>query len=102
MKTNQRTEKGIVKTVPDICITSGRRLVAGIDRAKRNLAAEFQNMLELPERLLQVALNEAEALAWETGFPQLVFPTLATEKVEAISAWYGHGEHLKSNYAMAV
>src|ERR1700677_1226643 len=102
MNANQRTEKGIVKAVSDLCLASGRNLMAGIERAKQNLAVEFQKRLELPERLLQVALNEAEALAWETGYPQLVFPALATEKIEAISAWYGRGKRLKSNYAMAV
>jgi len=102
MNTKRGTEKNIVETVSDICLASGRKLVAGIDRVKRNLAAEFQNTLELPERLLRVALNEAEALAWETGYPQLVFPTLATEKIEAISAWYDHGKSLNSNYTMAV
>jgi hypothetical protein len=49
-----------------------------------------------------VALNEAEALAWETEYPQLVFPTLAEEKIAAISSWYGHGGTLHSEYAMAV
>jgi hypothetical protein len=47
-------------------------------------------------------LNEAEALAWETEYPQLVFPALAEEKIEAISSWYSHGGILNSNYALAV
>jgi hypothetical protein len=29
-------------------------------------------------------LNEAEALAWQTDYPQLFFPTLAMEKVQAV------------------
>jgi len=33
------------------------------------------------------ALNEAEAAAWQTMFPHLVFPALATEKVQAAIAW---------------
>jgi hypothetical protein len=37
--------------------------------------------------MLQLALNEAEGLARQTDFPLLVFPTLAREKAEAISAW---------------
>jgi hypothetical protein len=39
-------------------------------------------------RLLRLALNEAEALAWQTGFPQLVFPSLAAEKAQGVSQWY--------------
>ena len=38
--------------------------------------------------LVKLALNEAEALALQTGFPHLVFPALAEEKVHAIAAWH--------------
>jgi hypothetical protein len=100
MNTNRGTVNEIVRIVPDSWIASGQKLIVGIEHAKRELAAEHK--FELPERLFRVALNEAEALAWETEYPQLVFPSLAEEKIEAISAWYGHGEPLHSNYAMAV
>lgn len=39
------------------------------------------------QRVLRLALNEAESIAWQTGFPQLVFPVLAKEKAEAVAAW---------------
>jgi hypothetical protein len=100
MNTNQGIANESVRIVPDSWIASSHRLIVGIEKAKRELAAEHK--FELPERLFRVALNEAEALAWETEYPQLVFPSLAEEKIEAISAWYGHGEPLHSNYAMAV
>jgi len=100
MNTNQRTANGSVKITPDSWIASSEKLIVGIEQAKRDLATEHK--FELPERLFRVALNEAEALAWETEYPQLVFPALAEEKIEAISAWYDHGESLHSNYAMAV
>src|SRR5580692_11834981 len=100
MNTSERAEENIVKIAPDTWIASGQKLIMGIEGAKRSLAAEHR--FELPERLFRVALNEAEALAWETEYPQLVFPALAEEKIEAISAWYDHGESLHSNYAMAI
>jgi hypothetical protein len=100
MNTNQRTANDVVKLVPGSWIASGQKLIVGIEQAKRDLAAGHK--FELPERLFRVALNEAEALAWETEYPQLVFPSLAEEKIEAMSAWYDHGESLHSNYAMAV
>ena len=100
MNANKRVTRNIVKIVPGSWIASGQKLITGIDDAKRNLAAEYK--FELPERLFRVALNEAEALAWETEYPQLVFPALAQEKIEAISSWYSHGGFLNSNYAMAV
>ena len=97
MKTNY---KNIIKA--DYWTASSQKLVVGIWRAKQKLVARFQAASELPKRLVQVALNEAEALAWETGFPQLVFPDLAEEKIAAISKWYGHGGTLHSGYATAM
>jgi hypothetical protein len=100
MTTNQGAAKNIIQIVPNPSMVSGRKLIAGMEQAKWNLAAEYKSAL--PDRLFRVAVNEAEALAWETEFPQLVFPTLAEEKIEAISAWYSHGGSLRSSYAMAV
>lgn len=95
-------KKNIVNTVPDLWTVSGQKLIVGMNRAKHDLAAQFADQSELPLRLFQVALNEAEALAWETGYPQLVFPALAEEKIAAISSWYDHGATSHSEYAIAV
>jgi len=54
---------------------------------------EFSSLTNLQPRVLQLALNEAEALAWETGFPHLFFPLLAMEKACALAAW-----HLRQQY----
>jgi hypothetical protein len=94
--------KNLAKIVPNSWVASSQKLIVGIERAKRELAVQFVGHPELPQRLFQVALNEAEALAWETEYPQLVFPTLAEEKIAAISSWYDHGGTLHSEYAIAV
>jgi len=94
--------KNIVKIAPDAWVASGRKLIVGIERVRQNLAARFARQSEIPQRLFRSALNEAESLAWETEYPQLVFPTLAEEKIAAISSWYDHGGTLRSDYAMAV
>lgn len=86
----------------DSWIASSQKLIVGIERAKQDLAARFEDQSEVPQRLFQVAMNEAEALAWETEYPQLVFPTLAEEKIAAISHWYDRGGTLHSDYAVAV
>lgn len=39
-------------------------------------------------RVLRLALNEAEALAWQTEFPHLFFPALASEKANTALAWH--------------
>ena len=40
-----------------------------------------------PPRLVRLALTEAEALAAQTGYPHLVFPLLAEEKVQQVTRW---------------
>ena len=69
------------------CNASCRKLVAGIRRAKDALVTEFRGRAGHDEQMLRLALNEAEALAWQTEFPFLVFPTLAREKAESVAAW---------------
>lgn len=52
-------------------------------RAKATILAEARGQARGPERWLRAVLDEAEAEAWQTGFPQLIFPTLAWERVQA-------------------
>ena len=54
---------------------------------KAAILAESSRALSAPDRLVRLALNEAEAAAWQTGYPHLLFPALATEKVQAVAAW---------------
>ena len=68
----------------DGCRASCRKILA---RTKAAIFAESQHALQSQERLLQLALNEAEAAAWQTGYPHLLFPALATEKVQTVIAW---------------
>ena len=46
-------------------------------------------------RILNLALNEAEALACETGMPELVLLTLAEEKVRATRQWFSRQQLFK-------
>jgi hypothetical protein len=71
----------------EACTSSCKKLLAGIQNIKAALLNEFRQTTFGQERLLQLALNEAEALAYETGFPLLTFPVLAREKVQAVAAW---------------
>ncbi len=72
----------------EFCLASCRKLISQMERTKNAIAAEFRGMMGKHQHVLQLALNEAEALAWETGFPSLVFPTLAAEKAQAVAAWH--------------
>jgi hypothetical protein len=51
------------------------------------VAREFEEQVDVRSRLFRLSLNEAEALAWQSGFPHLFFPTLADEKAQAAAAW---------------
>ena len=46
-------------------------------------------------RVLELALNEAEALAWQTGLGHLLFPVLAWEKASAVAAWHTRQQYIR-------
>jgi hypothetical protein len=84
-------------------LASCRTLLSQIEKTKDALLTEFRGTLAAHEHLLRLALNEAEALAWQSGVPQLVFPTLAREKVQALAAWHARQQSLHhSSVAFAV
>ena len=58
-----------------------------IAKVRALIEREFLILRQREPRLLRQALNEAEAIAWQTGFPQLVFPSLALEKARAVATW---------------
>ena len=47
------------------------------------------------DRLIRLALNEAEALAWSEPFPYLTFAALAEEKVANVRRWQHRQEQLR-------
>ena len=77
------------------CVASYKRLMAQIEEVKAAVVNEFRGRLETDQRVLELAMNEAEALAWETGFPQLLFPDLAAEKARAVAGWHERQQALR-------
>lgn len=71
-------------------VASCQTALAQITAAKEAIFAESREALKSRESLLRQALNEAEAVAWQTMYPHLVFPALAEEKVQAVIAWNAH------------
>jgi hypothetical protein len=86
-------------TLATICWRSCRKLIAQIQHAKYAILAEFRQTFKAPEQMLRLALNEAEALAWQTAYPHLVFPMLATEKAQAVANWSAHQESIRHSEA---
>jgi hypothetical protein len=81
------------------CVASCRKLLAQLEGVREQVVAEFRDRLDGHKHVLDLALNEAEALAWESGFPQLFFPTLATEKASAVTGWHLRQQSLRQRTA---
>lgn len=95
MKRSQGVENNAVKAITSACVTSYQKLAARIEQVKEQILAEVQKSLQVPDKLFKLALNEAEALAWQTGYPHLVFPVLAAEKIQAAGKWTAQQEFLR-------
>ena len=79
------------------CGASCRKIRAQIAGVKEAIFAEYSRVFSAPEQLVRLALNEAEAAAWQTKYPHLFFPALATEKVRAVAAWNARQESVREN-----
>ena len=79
-----------VANFAQVCLSSCRRFLAQVKKIKAGILAEFRTRVEDQDHVLELALNEAEALAWQSGFPQLLFPMLAMEKAQSVAQWHAH------------
>jgi hypothetical protein len=78
-----RTKAG--SAVP--CARRCRELSWQLAEIKRAMVREFGTAISGQSQLLNSALNEAEAIAWQTPYPHLLFPVLAEEKASAVNRW---------------
>ena len=79
--------------VANACLAVCQNLLAQIRKIKQAILAEFR--LDSNEHVLRLALNEAEALALQTPYPHLFFPTLALEKAQSVRNWHAHQQSLR-------
>jgi hypothetical protein len=88
-----------VMRTPKTLLFKNRALAAYVACLRKKLMARFQQgrYRQLPTRLLHLAVTEAEALAWTTPEPLLVFPALAEEKVESLFHWAHRQSRLMLN-----
>lgn len=68
-----------------------------LKQTKREIAIQHRDLFQGRERLLKLALNEAEALAFQTDYPHLLYPQLALEKVEAALSWQYRQQLIRRN-----
>jgi len=99
MKTKIEDGKLTKMNFSERCMDCYRKVLAQIEDVREQVVAEFRDRLEEHKHVLDLALNEAEALAWETEFPQLLFPTLATEKARAVTGWHQRQQYLRQRTA---
>ena len=85
------------RSFANICLGSCQKLMTQIQKTKDSILAEFRETLGAHEQLLRLALTEAEALACETPYPHLVFPTLALEKAQGVAAWGAHQRSIRDH-----
>lgn len=67
-------------------------LFAGL---RSRLIEAFRRETEGFEHFVHLALNEAEALALQTNVPQLVFPLLASERLQRVAKWVSKQRRLR-------
>src|SRR5438067_1049220 len=102
MKINGNLDvQGSTQNFKTACLTLCRKIVQQIESVRNSIVAEYQGLFGGQEHILRLTLNEAEALAWATDFPQLVFPVLATEKVTALAEWQRRQRTLKGERGRA-
>ncbi len=84
-----------------ICSQTARQVLEAIPQIRSLIEREFARLQAQQPHIFRLTLNEAEALAWQTGFPQLVFPTLAAEKIRAVADWNKRQQVLRSQESPA-
>ena len=101
MKTTQRNNEYLTgnKTL-NACLGACEKLVKQLGQAKQNIIAEFRDVFQAQEQLLQQAIVEADALAWQTEYPHLLFPVLAAEKVQRAAQWQSRQQFLLENHSV--
>jgi hypothetical protein len=87
MNTTNENTNNAEQTFANRCLQSCKVLLTEIEQAKNMIVNDFHESLDTHGNLFRLALNEAEALAWQTDYPHLVYPTLAMERVQAVVTW---------------
>lgn len=69
------------------CLRCYEKALQRLTNVKSAVEREFSRFTQGNELLLKAAINEAEAIAWQTPYPHLLFPVLAEEKAAAARQW---------------
>ena len=100
--TNKTSNRTAGTTLKQACLGACGKIAAQVARTKDAIFAESRQLLGAPERMLKLALNEAEAIAWQTNYPHLFFPELAAEKLQAVATWSHRQTTVRSTIPLVV
>lgn len=101
-KNENNNRKNIGTALKQACLGSCQKVLAQVARIRDAIFTETRAALGSRQHMVRLALNEAEAEAWQTEYPHLVFPVLAAEKVQAVAAWNRRQQSLRNEFAFAV
>ena len=77
------------------------RALNQIAQLKQSLAQQVHAQSGMPKQLVHLTLTEAEALAWQTAYPHLLFPLLAAEKAAATLRWHARQQSIRAEVFFA-
>jgi hypothetical protein len=97
MNPQLETKLSTKNSLANFCVSCARKVASQIQNLKNELISQFRGTFSGNERMLRLVLNEAEALAFSTDYPQLFFPTLALEKVRSAVVWQRHQAQLRTS-----
>jgi hypothetical protein len=87
MNTTNENKNTAEQSLANRCLQSCKVLLTEVEQAKNMIVNDLHETLDTHGNMFRLALNEAEALAWQTDYPHLVYPTLAMERVQAVITW---------------
>ncbi len=87
---SQPVQPGSFGRLRAACAHCYQEVLGGLNAVKVGIERELGQEMAGYERLLKAAINEAEAVAWQTPYPHLFFPVLAEEKAAEARQWVGH------------
>lgn len=98
----EANKSGLVAGFKQACLKSCDKVIGRIKEAKAAILAEARGRDKGSDLMLRLAVAEAEAIAWQTGVPHLIFPTLAMERVQAVTNWSDRQQSVRRQSAFAL
>jgi hypothetical protein len=94
-----KTDTKLNNSVSATCARTYNKIASLISRSRALIVEQFRELAADHQHALRLVLNEAEALAWQSEFPHLLFQDLAEEKARGFSDWLEHQRVLRPDLA---